>query len=171
MLHGPPTGQCHCPGQLLTQLRLTISLADFAKQPFLGRSLLLRWESVPSLHTAVADSVRSAEAPQPNLRGADRALAAPQAILFVDDKTVSKGMVKYATNLPRESIVDVSGEVHVPDAPVAGCTCSTVRLLSLTALPSSPCRPPHEFLCLPYAAGKRVASIQWHPGTSLCCAL
>ncbi|CAK0750794.1 hypothetical protein CVIRNUC_002018 [Coccomyxa viridis] len=54
--------------------------------------------------------------------------ATVQAILFVDDKTVSKGMVKYASNLPRESIVDVSGEVHVPDAPVAGCTCSKVEL-------------------------------------------
>lgn len=57
-----------------------------------------------------------------------------QAILFVDDKTVSKGMVKYASNLPRESIVDVSGEVHVPDAPVAGCTCSKVRLSPLGAI-------------------------------------
>ena len=49
-----------------------------------------------------------------------------QAILFVDDKTVSKGMVKYATAIPRESIVDVSGEVHIPETPVAGCTCSKV---------------------------------------------
>ena len=63
-----------------------------------------------------------------HLCSADTALTKLQAILFVDDKTVSKGMVKYATNLPRESIVDVSGEVHVPDAPVAGCTCSKVRL-------------------------------------------
>ena len=41
---------------------------------------------------------------------------------------MSKGMVKYATAIPRESIVDVSGEVHVPEAPVAGCTCSKVSI-------------------------------------------
>ena len=51
-----------------------------------------------------------------------------QVILFVDDKTVSKGMVKYATAIPRESMVDVSGEVHVPETPVAGCTCSKASL-------------------------------------------
>ncbi len=51
-----------------------------------------------------------------------------QVILFVDDKTVSKGMVKYATAIPRESIVDVSGEVHIPETPVAGCTCSKASL-------------------------------------------
>lgn len=53
-----------------------------------------------------------------------------QVILFVDDKTVSKGMVKYATAIPKESIVDVSGEVHAPEMPVAGCTCSKVCLLA-----------------------------------------
>ncbi len=52
-----------------------------------------------------------------------------QVILFVDDKTVSKGMVKYATAIPRESMVDVSGEVHVPETPVAGCTCSKASLV------------------------------------------
>jgi len=54
-----------------------------------------------------------------------------QVVLFVDDKTVSKGMVKYATAIPRESIVDVSGEVHVPETPVAGCTCSKASLPNL----------------------------------------
>ncbi len=49
-----------------------------------------------------------------------------QVVLFVDDKTVSKGMVKYVSGIPKESIVDVSGEVHVPQEPVQGCTCSQV---------------------------------------------
>lgn len=49
-----------------------------------------------------------------------------QAVLFVDDKTVSRGMVKYTSAIPKESIVDISGEVHVPQEPVAGCTCSQV---------------------------------------------
>ena len=42
----------------------------------------------------------------------------------MDDKTVNKGMVKYATAIPRESFVDVYGEVHVPETPVVGCICS-----------------------------------------------
>jgi hypothetical protein len=54
-------------------------------------------------------------------------MAAPvQAVLFVDDKTVSKGMVKYASAIPRESIIDISGEVDVPKEPIAACSCSQV---------------------------------------------
>lgn len=64
-----------------------------------------------------------------------RGLVHAQVILFVDDKTVSKGMVKYATAIPRESIVDVSGEVHVPETPVAGCTCSKVSLVGPLVCP------------------------------------
>ncbi|BDA46327.1 Aspartate-tRNA ligase, cytoplasmic [Coccomyxa sp. Obi] len=55
-----------------------------------------------------------------------------QAVLFVDDKTVSKGMVKYVSGIPKESIVDVSGEVHVPQEPIQGCTCSQVELKALS---------------------------------------
>ena len=58
---------------------------------------------------------------------AETVLCAAQAVLFVDDKTVSKGMVKYASAIPRESILDISGEVSVPETPVAGCSCSQVR--------------------------------------------
>ena len=56
-----------------------------------------------------------------------------QVVLFVDDKTVSKGMVKYASAIPRESILDISGEVSVPEVPVGGCSCSQVRLLAWRA--------------------------------------
>lgn len=45
----------------------------------------------------------------------------------MDDKTVSKGMVKYASAIPRESIIDISGEVDVPKEPIAACTCSQVH--------------------------------------------
>jgi aspartyl-tRNA synthetase len=37
-------------------------------------------------------------------------------------------MVKYATNITRESIVDVEGVVAVPDSPVESCTQSKVPL-------------------------------------------
>lgn len=45
-----------------------------------------------------------------------------QAVMFVNDTTVSKGMVKYAQQLTRESIVDISGPISVPENPVEKCT-------------------------------------------------
>lgn len=54
--------------------------------------------------------------------------ATVQAVLFVDDATVSKGMVKYATNIPKESIVDIAGEVVIPEAPVDSCSQSAVEI-------------------------------------------
>ena len=50
-----------------------------------------------------------------------------QALMFVNNETVSKGMVKYASNLAKESIVDVSGKVFVPKEPVQGCSQSQVQ--------------------------------------------
>lgn len=55
--------------------------------------------------------------------------ATVQAVLFVDDVSVSKGMVKYAAAIPRESIVDVEGEVTLPEKPVEACSQSQVRAL------------------------------------------
>jgi len=54
--------------------------------------------------------------------------ATVQAILFVDDKTVSKGMVKYASLIPRESIVDVEGRIAKSPNPVESCTQTEVEL-------------------------------------------
>lgn len=53
-------------------------------------------------------------------------LATVQAVLFVDDEIVSKGMVKYASAIPRESIVDVTGVLTKPVAPVEGCSQAEV---------------------------------------------
>ena len=52
-----------------------------------------------------------------------------QCVFFVDDVRVSKGMVKYVSNLTKESVVDVQGLVCKPDAPVASCTQSEVELV------------------------------------------
>lgn len=49
-----------------------------------------------------------------------------QVVLFVNDTTISKGMVKYASNLTRESIIDVEGTISVPQEPIAGCSQSEV---------------------------------------------
>ena len=51
-----------------------------------------------------------------------------QALLFVDDVNVSKGMVKYASGIPKESMVDVQGFVRAPDAKVTGCTQQDVEI-------------------------------------------
>lgn len=62
-----------------------------------------------------------------------------------------QGMVKYATNITRESIVDVEGMVAVPDSPVEACTqskvpCSLPKLLRM-AMPEQVkigCSPCHH---------------------------
>ena len=50
--------------------------------------------------------------------------------MFVNDTTVSKSMVKYAQQLTRESIVDISGPISVPEKPVEKCTQKQVLRLS-----------------------------------------
>ncbi len=47
--------------------------------------------------------------------------------MFVNDTTVSKGMVKYAQQLSRESVLDISGPVSIPEKPVEKCTQKEVR--------------------------------------------
>jgi len=49
-----------------------------------------------------------------------------QVVLFTNDTTISKGMVKYASNLSRESIIDVEGTISVPQESIAACTQSQV---------------------------------------------
>ena len=57
-----------------------------------------------------------------------QATATAQALLFVDDVTVSKGMVKYACAISRESIVDVEATVVTPKVPIEACSQSEVSL-------------------------------------------
>ena len=54
--------------------------------------------------------------------------ATVQAVLFVDDVTVSKGMIKYVTGLEKETIVDVFGKLTLPEVPVESCTQKEVEL-------------------------------------------
>ena len=51
-----------------------------------------------------------------------------QAVMFADDTTVSRPMVKYAAGIPKESIVDVEGVVVAPEKPVESCSKSGVEL-------------------------------------------
>ena len=52
--------------------------------------------------------------------------ATAQACMFSDDKTVSKQMVKYATMIPKESIVDVGG--LLVESTVESCSQSDVEI-------------------------------------------
>lgn len=45
-----------------------------------------------------------------------------------DGGTVSRFMVKYSQQIPKESIVDICGTLVEPSAPVEGCTQSDVEL-------------------------------------------
>ena len=51
-----------------------------------------------------------------------------QCVFFVDDVNVSKGMVKYVSNLTKESVVDITGTVMKPEEPVASCTQTNVEI-------------------------------------------
>ncbi|XP_066299678.1 aspartate--tRNA ligase, cytoplasmic-like [Branchiostoma lanceolatum] len=51
-----------------------------------------------------------------------------QALAFVNDKTVSKQMVKFAANITKESIIDVEGVVQKVAQPVESCTQRDVEL-------------------------------------------
>jgi len=45
-----------------------------------------------------------------------------QVVFFVDEASVSKGMVKYVCALTKESVVDVEGTVTVPEAALTGAS-------------------------------------------------
>ncbi|DBA72743.1 TPA: hypothetical protein ACH3X2_010137 [Trebouxia sp. C0005] len=55
-------------------------------------------------------------------------IATVQVVLFTNDTTISKGMVKYASNLTRESIIDVEGTISLPKEAIVACTQSQVEL-------------------------------------------
>jgi len=68
--------------------------------------------------------------------------ASCQAVLFVNDTTVSKGMVKYAQNISKESIVDIVGLVATVDPPVEKVSqrlielkVTAIHVISRAALP------------------------------------
>ena len=55
--------------------------------------------------------------------------ATVQVTLFVDDVNVSKGMVKWASALTRESVVDVKGLVVHPEVPIESCTQKEIEIV------------------------------------------
>ena len=72
--------------------------------------------------------------------------ATVQCVISVDDTTVSRGMVKYATGISKESVIDIAGTIAVPSNPVTSCSQSQVRCEQRTTskcvlpqLTTSPC--------------------------------
>lgn len=53
-----------------------------------------------------------------------------QVVLFADDVSVTKGMVKYASQIPKESIVDVEGLVTCPEKPIESCSQKDVSAIT-----------------------------------------
>lgn len=49
------------------------------------------------------------------------AFATVQALLFVSD-TISKGMVTYASKIPKESIIEIVAIANKPEKPIDGCS-------------------------------------------------
>ncbi len=84
----------------------------------------------------------SSLAPPPSSPFHTHTLSKPQQlVLFSDDVTVSRNMVKYASNLPRESVVDVEGTLSIPASPVSGCTQTGVELKALAVRAISRAEP------------------------------
>lgn len=52
-----------------------------------------------------------------------------QITLFVDDVNVSKGMVKWVSALPKETVVDIKGLVVKPEVPVESCTQNDIEVV------------------------------------------
>lgn len=74
--------------------------------------------------------------------------------MFADDTVVSKGMVKYASQITRESIVDVGGLLSCPEAAVEGCSQSNVSGRALSHRqklrgPGDVCRGRKVFAVMP----------------------
>ncbi|KXZ44846.1 hypothetical protein GPECTOR_61g799 [Gonium pectorale] len=94
------------------------------------------WTQVEALSKELSEQTVLVRARIHNTRGKGKSAflvlrqrtATVQAILFADDVTVSKGMVKYATQISKESIVDVEGIVKVPENPIEGCSQKDVEL-------------------------------------------
>lgn len=53
--------------------------------------------------------------------------ATVQAVLAVSEQ-ISKGMVKFASKIPKESIVDVKATVSIPQNPIHTCSQHNVEL-------------------------------------------
>lgn len=72
--------------------------------------------------------------------------ATVQAVMFADDVQISKPMIKFASNITKESIVDVVATVAKPDAEITSCTQKDAELAVKTIHVVSAADPNLPFL-------------------------
>lgn len=104
-----------------------VQLIDLQSKPVTGR----KWTEVSALGEDLKDQVVLIRGHVQNIRAVGKKMAflvvremgfTVQCVLTVTPDVVSPQMVKYATKLNRESIVDVEGVVSVPSTAVKGAT-------------------------------------------------
>lgn len=104
-----------------------VPLIDLQSKPVTGR----KWTEVSALGEDLKDQVVLIRGHVQNIRAVGKKMAflvvremgfTVQCVLTVTPDVVSPQMVKYATKLNRESIVDVEGVVSVPSTAVKGAT-------------------------------------------------
>jgi aspartyl-tRNA synthetase len=94
------------------------------------------WTSVEALSPAMAGQTVLVRARVHTTRGKGKSAflvlrqrtGTVQAVMFADGEIVSKGMVKYACGIPKESIVDVEGVVAAAAEPIEGCSQKDVSV-------------------------------------------
>ena len=112
--------------------------ANYGKLPLMNSSVKTgrTWTNVCDVGSSMAGTRVLVRARVHAVRGKGKSAflvlrqrtATVQAVMFADGEHISKPMVKFASNLTKESVVDVSAEVVKPDSPVTGCSQSDVEL-------------------------------------------
>jgi aspartyl/asparaginyl-tRNA synthetase len=51
-----------------------------------------------------------------------------QAILAVDEQNISKQMLKFATSIPTESLIEVEAQLFAPNDPIKSCSVTDAEL-------------------------------------------
>jgi hypothetical protein len=131
----PPFGVVMCQ-------EMAVSVVSLARCPWCSA----RAQPPPGTHPTRINLTASCMPPLCNplpalTNSQSRCCACCQAVMFADDTTVSKTMVKYACGITKESIVDVEGTVAVPAQPIDSATqknVSTVRHQQAVVLNNRP---------------------------------
>lgn len=110
-----------------------VELNDLQSKAVTGR----KWTEVGSIAPEMKDRVVLVRGRVQTIRPVGKKIAfvvvrergfTVQCVLTVKPELVSSQMVKYATSLSKESIIDVEGVVTIPEKPITGATQQQVDL-------------------------------------------
>lgn len=116
-----------------------VELNDLQSKAVTGR----KWTEVGSISPEMKDQVVLIRGRVQTIRPVGKKIAfvvvrergfTVQCVLTVKPELVSPQMVKYATSLSKESIVDVEGVVTIPEKPITGSTQQQVDLFQKSLL-------------------------------------